>query len=65
MVWYEDHCVGCPPELGCFGASCPNKNVKIYECDSCHEEVSPGELFHWNGYECCIDCIKKELDVVK
>lgn len=65
MVKIENQCVGCSPEIGCFGEICPNRKVKIYECDKCHEEVDAGELFHWNGYELCIDCIKEELDIVE
>ena len=27
MIKYEDECVGCPPERGCLGSVCPNRNV--------------------------------------
>jgi hypothetical protein len=37
----ENQCVGCPPEMGCLGSSCPNRNVLIpyLYCDKCGEEV--------------------------
>ena len=27
MIKYENECVGCPPERGCLGSSCPYMNV--------------------------------------
>ena len=39
MIRYEDECVGCPPEMGCLGSICPNRNVPHYFCDYCGEEV--------------------------
>ena len=38
MIKYEDECVGCPPEMGCMGNSCPNRNVKHLYCDKCGED---------------------------
>ena len=35
MIKYEDECVGCPPEMGCLGDSCPNRDVKHLYCDKC------------------------------
>ena len=61
MIDYEDRCVGCPPELGCLGSSCPNKNVAVYICDSCDEE---NELYEFEGEQLCIECIKERLDKV-
>ena len=37
--WTENECVGCPPNMGCLGAGCPNRNVLHIECDECGEEV--------------------------
>ncbi len=41
MIKYEDHCVGCPTEMGCLGSSCPYQNVPVHYCDKagCHEEA--------------------------
>ena len=61
MVIVKDECVGCPPEIGCYGSSCPYKNVPHYFCDECGEEItdnfdkiSIGDLdYHTN-------CVNKE-----
>ncbi len=39
MVTYENECVGCPPEMGCLGSACPNRNVKYLYCDKCGEDA--------------------------
>ena len=57
-----DECVGCPPEIGCFGSSCPYKNVVRFYCDRCGEE---NKLYHYDGEELCEDCLLKEFDVVE
>ena len=62
MVIYEDECVGCPPEMGCFGNSCVKRNVPHYYCDECSNE---DRLYHWDDRELCIDCIIKELVIVE
>ena len=54
MIKYEDECVGCPPEMGCLGNSCPNKNVPYYYCDICGEVVD--SYFDINGEMVCNDC---------
>ena len=38
MIKYENECVGCPPERGCLGSSCPYINVPRLYCDDCGEE---------------------------
>lgn len=58
-VRYEDMCVGCPPERGCLGSSCPNRDVPIYYCDRCEDEDV--ELYEFDGKELCIECIKELL----
>ena len=62
MIRYENECVGCPPEIGCFGASCPKRNVPHFYCDKCGNEDI---LFYWYDRELCIECIAEELDVVE
>lgn len=61
MKKIENECVGCPPEMGCLGSSCPNLNVVRYYCDECREEA---KLYHYDGQELCIDCIEKSLEEV-
>jgi methionyl-tRNA formyltransferase len=66
MIRYENQCLACAaPLYPCMGSSCPNRHVKIYECDCCGEELEPGELFEFDGEELCIDCIKERLDIVE
>lgn len=62
MKKIENECVGCPPEIGCFGESCPNRNVPHYYCDKCKEET---DLYYYDGQELCIDCIKEILERVE
>ena len=62
MIEYENECVGCPPEMGCMGSSCPNRNVPHYYCDECGDETS---LYYYDDKELCIDCIKEKLEKVE
>ena len=59
MVRFENGCVGCPPEMGCLGNACPNRNIAHTYCDNCECEE---ELYDWYGEELCLDCILKECD---
>lgn len=61
MIKYEDECVGCPPEIGCFGSSCSNREVPHYYCDRCKDEVNCEDLYYYDGMEICKDCL---LEVV-
>lgn len=61
MIRYEDECVGCPPERGCLGEGCPNRNVPHYECDCCKWEFSPYDLFLYDDEMWCRDCLTEEL----
>jgi hypothetical protein len=62
MKTIEDECVGCPPEIGCLGSSCPYKDVVHYYCDNCGEET---QLYYYDDKELCIDCIEKTLEKVE
>ena len=62
MVEITNECVGCPPEMGCLGSSCPNRNVKRFYCDECKEET---QIYEFDGEELCIDCIEKRLEKVE
>ena len=57
MIKYENECVGCPPERGCLGEGCPNRNVPYYYCDECGEEYSPEELYDYDGQMLCTECL--------
>lgn len=56
----ENECVMCG--LPCMGDSCPNRNVIRFYCDDCGEETT---LYHYDGEELCIDCIKNRLEKVE
>lgn len=60
MIKYENECVGCPPEMGCMGDSCPNRDVQHLYCDRCGEDCE--ELFIFDGEELCEDCLKNSLE---
>lgn len=62
MKKIKNECVGCPPEIGCLGNSCPNRNVVRFYCDCCGEEA---KLFYYDGKEMCLDCIEDTLEVVE
>lgn len=56
MVKIENHCVGCPPEIGCLGSTCPYMNVEVHYCDKCEEELH--EIYDVDGEELCESCLK-------
>ena len=57
MIRYEDHCCDCAvPGYPCLGSSCPNRNVPVYYCDKCGEEIE--EIYEVDGEELCEDCLK-------
>lgn len=58
----ENECVGCPPNMGCLGSACPNRNVEHFYCDECKAEE---KLYHYDGKELCIECITKKLEIVE
>lgn len=62
MKRIENHCVSCPPGMPCMGNACPNRNVPCFYCDICGEET---DIYHFDGEELCIECIKKRLDKVE
>lgn len=59
MVITENECVDC--QLPCIYEGCPYFAVTRYYCDNCKEEEP---LYEYDGYELCIECIKKELRFV-
>ena len=63
MIEFINECVGCPPERGCLGDSCPNRHVPLLVCDQCGCE--PDELYCYEGGEqLCIDCLKECFNVI-
>lgn len=57
MVKYENHCCGCAvPGYPCLGSSCPNRNVPVYYCDKCGDELE--EIYDVDGEELCEECLK-------
>lgn len=65
MIEYSNECVGCPPEMGCLGDSCPNRNVPHYVCDKCGIEYEPTELYDVYGEHLCEDCMKLQFPKLK
>lgn len=61
MIEYENECVGCPPEMGCLGTSCPNKRVPHRYCDGCGDEIER-EYFSYQGKELCVECLCDALE---
>lgn len=59
MVKYEDECVGCPPEMGCLGKTCPYKNVKRYYCDTCKKREATHQV---DDEDFCDSCLDKYLN---
>ena len=58
MKQIEDRCVDCG--LPCIGSRCPHKNVIVYYCDSCEEELGC-EFYVVDGEELCEDCLKERF----
>lgn len=57
MITYEDHCVGCPPELGCLGESCPHKNVPVSYCDLCGDYAD----YRVDEKDYCEQCLREQM----
>lgn len=59
----ENHCVNCPPDLGCQGSICRNRNVKVFFCDDCKEVFRPEDLYLFGAkhadYDLCEECYKE------
>ena len=62
MIKYENECVGCPPEMGCMGDSCPNIKVPYLLCDRCSDDVE--ELYKVDGEELCEECLKDNFEKI-
>ena len=64
MLRIEDECVGCPPEMGCIGSACENKNVPHLYCDECGDDA---DILYLNssGERVCKDCLLKDYKSAK
>ncbi len=62
MIRYENHCVGCPTEMGCLGSSCPYQNVPVHHCDKtgCDEAA----MYILNGKDFCEEHALEYLNVL-
>ena len=60
-----NECVGCPPEIGCFGSLCPKRNVVHYYCDRCGKEVEEEKLYEHYEEEICEECLLEEFGVAE
>ncbi len=58
---YENDCCDCAvPGYPCLGSACPNRNVLYISCDKCDEDID-GEVYIYDGKECCKDCLLDAL----
>lgn len=62
MIKIENECVGCPGDMDCAYEACPYYKVIRYYCDSCGDEA---DLWLFDGYELCADCILDQLEKVE
>lgn len=65
MIRIENHCCGCAtPAYPCLGDSCSRRNVEVYYCDKCGEElvedVYEDEDKHYCD-QCLLDKYRKEF----
>ena len=61
LIVVESDCVDCG--LPCIYEACKYYKVIRYYCDRCGEETD--DLYYWDGYELCIECILKQLERVE
>ena len=59
MVKRENRCVDC--DLPCQGDACPYRNVEVFYCDDCDEELPHNGIYDVDGEELCEDCLKKKF----
>lgn len=57
-VRIENHCCDCASgSYPCLGSSCPNRNVEVYYCDRCGEQLE--DVYDVDGEDLCEECLKK------
>lgn len=60
MIRFENECVGCPPNMGCMGAGCPNRHVPYLICDKCGQDAE--ELYNTENGQLCSDCVEGDKE---
>ena len=61
MTEYENDCVGCPPEIGCLGSTCPNRKIPHTYCDKCGDEALIYSLDD-DDEQLCEECMIRKLN---
>ena len=57
MLKVENRCCECAtPGYPCLGTTCPNRNVEVYYCDKCGEEIE-GDIYDDGEQELCESCL--------
>ena len=64
MIEFINECVGCPPEIGCMGDSCPNRHVPVLVCDECKNEPDELYLYDVDGKQLCEECLKEHFEKI-
>ncbi|MGN1339856.1 MAG: hypothetical protein ACI4WS_06155, partial [Oscillospiraceae bacterium] len=59
MIEYHNECVGCPPEMGCYGDACVYSHIPHFFCDECGMESEPEMMRRADGLDLCPDCLLK------
>lgn len=54
MLKIENHCVDCGQP--CIGGACRYKDVPVYYCDKCNEELD--DVYEVDGEDLCESCLK-------
>ena len=56
---YENQCCGCATDgYPCRGRFCPLRNVPVYCCDECGEEIE-GDVYEIDSDDLCEECKDK------
>ena len=59
---FENQCVDCG--LPCLGDACRYRNVPVYFCDECGDEVSSKNLYIYDDQELCKFCLLEKCETV-
>lgn len=58
MIQTENHCIGCPKDIGCIGTACRYVNVVVCYCDECGNDEA---IYEINGQDFCANCVEEYL----
>ena len=57
-----NECCDCAvPGYPCLGEACPRRNVEVYECDECGEEMPRSEAYEVDGEHLCEEHLLKRF----